>query len=453
MVEAHANSVEDKLIDGLSFKLSPSASYVTERKSVTFHPQGSNIYSTNGTKLIKLLITGDSYLDPSTFRVMFDLVNMESDSAKELRPLGGPASFFRRMRVLCGGQVVEDIDNYNRIHQMFSVLTAEDSLKNVDAEAFGEPWDIRKNKKSAYDADSFPGIPGNQSQTVLFKPCSGLLNQPKMIPVRYCPVTIELELVNSSNDPIVSALDDARPFTAANTSVSWQIQNVQVKCDMCTLDNGLDNQFAEHLLSGKALPINYNTYVSQMQSILSGATGQQKVRLNVTRALSRLKSVFVSLVRDVPNAELAANLGSKEWNDFYSPMYDYAKGSNNQFNSNGEFEAQLQLGSKLYPEYPIRSHSEAFYQLRKTMGVQSSSLHSFDVDSHDFRTCKFIWGTDFERVLEAGFTGMNTRNSDILSVRFDHNDSNAANYATSMHIVLHSDNILEIRDSGVQVFD
>ena len=453
MVEAHANSVEDKLIDGLSFKLSPGASYVQERKSVTFHPQGSNIYSTNGTKLIKLLVSGDSWMDPSTFRVMFDLVNMNSDAAKELRPLGGPASFFRRMRILCANQVVEDIDNYNRIHQMFSFLTAEDSSKNVDAEAFGEQWDIRKNKKSAYDAASFPGIPGNQSQTVLFKPCSGLLNQPKMIPVRYCPVTIELELVNSSNDPIVSALDDARPFTAANTSVSWQIQNVQVKCDMCTLDNGLDNQFAEHLLSGKSLPINYNTYVSQMQSILSGATGQQKVRLNVTRALSRLKSVFVSLVRDVPNAELAANLGSKEWNDFYSPMYDYAKGSNNQFNSNGEFEAQLQLGSKLYPEYPIRSHSEAFYQLRKTMGVQSSSVHSFDVDSHDFRTCKFIWGTDMEKVLEAGFTGMNTRAGDILNVRFDHNDSTAANYATSMHIVLHSDNIMEIRDSGVQVFD
>ena len=122
MVEAHANSVEDKLIDGLSFKLSPGASYIQERKSVTFHPQGSNIYSTNGTKLIKLLVSGDSWMDPSTFRVMFDLVNMDSDAAKELRPLGGPSSFFRRMRVLCGGQVVEDIDNYNRVHQIFHSL-------------------------------------------------------------------------------------------------------------------------------------------------------------------------------------------------------------------------------------------------------------------------------------------------------------------------------------------
>ena len=134
-------------------------------------------------------------MDPSTFRVMFDLVNMDSDAAKELRPLGGPGSFFRRMRVLCGGQVVEDIDNYNRVHQMFSFLTAEDSSKNVDAEAFGMQWDIRDNKKSAYDDASFPGIPGNQSQTVLFKPLSGLLNQPKYLPIRYCPLTIELDLL------------------------------------------------------------------------------------------------------------------------------------------------------------------------------------------------------------------------------------------------------------------
>ena len=72
-----ANSVEDYLINGLSFKLKPGASYVNERKSVTYHPQGSNVYTTNGTKLIKLLVTGDNWLDPSTFRVAFDLQNME----------------------------------------------------------------------------------------------------------------------------------------------------------------------------------------------------------------------------------------------------------------------------------------------------------------------------------------------------------------------------------------
>ena len=58
-----------------------------------------------------------------------------------------------------------------------------------------------------------------------------------------------------------------------------------------------------------------------------------------------------------------------------------------------------------------------------------------------------------ERVLEAGFTGINTRSGDILSVRFDHKSSVSKDYATSMHIILHADCILEIRDSGVQIFD
>ena len=92
MVEAVANSVEDVLVDGLSFKLRPGASYINERKSVTYHPQGSNIYSTNGTKLIKILVSGDSWMDPSTFRTQYNLVNNDATLAHVLRPLGGPGS-------------------------------------------------------------------------------------------------------------------------------------------------------------------------------------------------------------------------------------------------------------------------------------------------------------------------------------------------------------------------
>ena len=132
-MEGTANSVEDRLIDGLSFKHKAGASYVTERKSVTYHPQGSNIYMPNGgTKLIKLLLTGDQWLDPSTFRIMFDLKNNESSSTGGgymlLRPLGGPHTFFKRMRILAGGQVIEDISDYNRVHEMFRIVKAKDAM-------------------------------------------------------------------------------------------------------------------------------------------------------------------------------------------------------------------------------------------------------------------------------------------------------------------------------------
>ena len=45
MGEVIANSLEDTLIDGLSFKLAKTASYITGRRSCTYHPQGSNIYT------------------------------------------------------------------------------------------------------------------------------------------------------------------------------------------------------------------------------------------------------------------------------------------------------------------------------------------------------------------------------------------------------------------------
>ena len=115
-----ANSIEDYLIDNISYKLKPGASYINERKSVTFRPSGSNVYSTSGTKLIEIALTGDNFLDPSTFRVMFDVVNTDSTTAKELRVLGGPGSFFRRVRLLCGGITIEDIDDYSRVGAMFS---------------------------------------------------------------------------------------------------------------------------------------------------------------------------------------------------------------------------------------------------------------------------------------------------------------------------------------------
>ena len=323
MVEAMANGVEDRLIDGLSFKLAPGASYITDRRSVTFHPQGSNIYTpTAGTKLIRLLLTGDSWLDPSTFRIMFDVVNNDSAADHNLRPLAAPWAFFRRLRILAGGQVVEDIDYYNRIHQMLHTLIAKESIGNDCAEAFGYTIDDLKQVTLATDVSGIP--PNGGSQTVLFKPLSGLLGQDKYLPIRYCPLTIELELVDDVNDPVVSGSVNGtgvitatvnQPFTAATTSTTWAIQQVQVKVDMCTLDNALDNSYAQHLLSGKALPINYNTWVSQFQAI-SGSD----VQLNVTRALTRLKSVFVTLDKDFTAGSYRDIFHRKKRNDLFSPM-------------------------------------------------------------------------------------------------------------------------------------
>ena len=109
-MEVYSSSVEDQLIDGLSFKLAPGSSYIQDRKSATYWPSGSNIYTPNGgTKVIRFLLNGSDWLDPNTLRIFFDVSNLE---AFPLRVLGGPYCFFRRMRVLVGNQLVEDVDQF-----------------------------------------------------------------------------------------------------------------------------------------------------------------------------------------------------------------------------------------------------------------------------------------------------------------------------------------------------
>ena len=41
-----------------------------------------------------------------------------------------------------------------------------------------------------------------QSRRVVFKPMFGLLNQEKLIPLRFCPLQIELELVTNGADAV-----------------------------------------------------------------------------------------------------------------------------------------------------------------------------------------------------------------------------------------------------------
>ena len=58
----------------------------------------------------------------------------------------------------------------------------------------------------------------------------------KYIPLRFMPITIELSLVDDPLEPIVSNFDNyyyvhpANGCTAANSSTTWQIQNVEAKC-------------------------------------------------------------------------------------------------------------------------------------------------------------------------------------------------------------------------------
>ena len=71
------------------------------------------------------------------------------------------------------------------------------------------------------------------------------------------------------------------------------MSDVRLTSDVVVLDSALMNSYSEHVLSGKSLNIQYGTYITMQQTV----TGDN-ISVNVSRAVSRLKTIFCSFDHD-----------------------------------------------------------------------------------------------------------------------------------------------------------
>jgi hypothetical protein len=274
----------------------------------------------------------------------------------------------------------------------------------------------------------------------------GLFNQTKYIPLRFCPITIEIQLDDTNAALIYPAAvypdEWATVITAANSTNNWEINNACIKCDICTLDNALNNEYVAHLLAGKALPIEYSTYISQQSAI-----AQNNISVQIVRAVSRLQRIFVSFYKNP-----TANPGPFHKNNilFYHPM-DEAGGP---YSNARELEFQIQLGSKLYPEYPCTSISECFYRLKEALNLPIYHQHAIGIRYQDYYQDKFIFAISFEKIPDAEWSGINTKAGQVLMVKVKATNGNVvANIADIMYSVLETQQILQISDVGCTVYD
>ena len=354
---------------------------------------------------------------------MFTLNNLNTDP-DVIKPLHwNPAVLFRRCRVSCGGAVIEDIDDHNRLSLMLTALKPVDEQKDIamqgfclfdrvndsaDLQATGwntgrddlEDADERKSYRVS-DWDEASAI--KKQRTVLLKPMLGTLDQDKLIPLRYAPLQFEFELVSNSAHCVYVG-----PIKNDICNANWGISDIQCKMDLLTLGSSLQNEYASRLLS-KSLPINFSSYNHSSQS----TNGDKDFSAHIHRSLTRLKSAYITLFHNWAGtgagpAAVKLPAMRKLCNDFYHPASVNAMEDLEQ----GQHSCWLQVGNKLFPEYPIRDSTEAYYQLSRTV---ENPMHIY---SRWYHTCKHIVGMDMEKIRLAGFTCLNTKAGDMLSVNF-----------------------------------
>ena len=214
--------------------------------------------------------------------------------------------------------------------------------------------------------------------------------------------------------------------------------------DTCQLEPIND----EYTNTNNSIPINYCSYITQLQT-----TGNGDVAVNTSRSCTRLKTLFINF--DKVFAASAANNSItqtyKPWNRFWHPM----QMTDGNYDSTKELQVQVIIGNRTYPIMPIRSGAEACYQLKKSLGIHGSAWHSISIDSlKKYMNDHFTIGLDTEKVLGASFSGINCR-SDLLTVQVKGVNGTLAGATApgQIYVVLNADFIVEIKDTGVTVFD
>jgi hypothetical protein len=391
-------------------------------------------------------------------------VNTETNNEKRLYPVSPAYGFFSRARLLSRGQVVEDISNYNRVHSMITMLKSSGTDQDDMMESFLQDYDKSGENGTIKDLS---GIGQGRRQTVLFKPAFGLLNQPKYISLKYSPLTIELEL--DSNETANIIVPDATAnynasYTAAMISTSFEIQNCIVRADIVKLDSELQNKYDDHLMSGGAINLKYTTYHSQFLKVLGSSFS-----VNLSRSLTYLTRIYVSFLKDNSTRD-GEEVNPKDFwlkphNCFYHTLRAYNTSAirDNNVPVYKKLEdlvqsCQLQIGSKLIPDYPIQSSSEAWYFLRKAFNLNTvfnNHVHSFNIKGKEYLDHKFVMVFDTEKIdgHVASFTGMNVKNGEQITLKMQMQTTVLGANPEDCHIVLEAEQVLEIKGSYVRVAD
>ena len=195
------------------------------------------------------------------------------------------------------------------------------------------------------------------------------------------------------------------------------------------------------------MPITYNTYICQSNQVPNGSSS---INSTVVRSVSKLVAAFISFSK----SGVGDTHVMKEYNNFYHPIYYLNYQESGYYNHDLDLEFQFQLGSNLYPEYPCRSLTHAFYYLRKGLNLPLFHQHHLSIEYSAYRVDKFIFAMDFQKVPDSSYSGINTRAGQQLLIRCKPiGNMTTANMPDTIYITLVSEKILSIRDAGVQILD
>lgn len=468
-LESYAQTASEVLLGSLDYKLPAGASYIIDRRSSQFLTSAAGTFTAENVRQFRINLTSESaFADLATARLSFRIKNSAADRGKpddfatvgarrvyRIKPKAGPWGFIYRLQVFAAGQPISDIQHYGRLHQMLYELSPKDW--KVQSGALDYTW---RQGGGVRDDAEIGFIENGDALTVSMQLMEGVFQSGKMWPLRFAPLSVVVELAPANfaveiRDIPGQTVADNTNANVANVTVShcadFEIQDPRIHVDTVTLDTGLQNEYAKLLLSGKALTLPINQYITFNQSI----RGDNPV-VSITRAASRLRHIFWTFQRPI-GANYYETLS--EVNDFAHPTR-LMRRRDGALSDKVNYETRWALGPKLLPDHPLRWHHEYYGHLLKTIGLMWDKEEPIDIPLNRYLDDMHIGAIDCERALGVSWSGLNSRSGDLLTVQYTNLFTPAAlggaridDPVPQLHVTLITEAVVEIRDTSVTLLD
>ena len=352
----------------------------------SFFPTNGQTFTSDGNNIIRIDISASAFLDTKHSYLRFRFRNQTAQTVGF--DFGGGHNFIRRLRIEQAGNVLTDVNHYNRL-MAGVILPCQGGIDSVAHRSITEGQ--RFANARAAGTSTAPTLAAEMSGAVVNTPTNssalvanlagngqytfsiplmnGLIGttQDKMVPLQMLgssPLTIEIELADGL---------DIGAYGAAVAAATYQIEDVRYIAQLVEVGPEVDAQLRMvQEVSGGKLVLNGVDYTHFSGNIPAGATGNQTI--NVPARRKSLKSLFFVGASQQFTAAGAGPAGE------HGLSYNLSYGGTMTL-----VDYQIKIGSVVYPPTPVDcqfnganlisafGRGEAFSELSKCFGSVSSA--------------------------------------------------------------------------------
>jgi hypothetical protein len=441
--------------------------------------------------IVRIEFPADNYLNTLNSVLIFDVTTSGGSGNCSLQH-GGAQNIVKRLRVMYGSLVLEDIQEYKTLVRIFTELGVQQDYQHSSGTILDGMTSTGPTNWNDFDFrpgtigvnDTINGqvldpigfvknqlIPGDvmavdalkTTRTFALNLLSGLLTSKKLIPLKWMAAQLSIEITLAS--VAESFLDDAP--VSPQVPLTYELENVNYVAELVEFDSTYDQAFFMGLSQG-GVPIKFSSWHYHSFN-LSG----QNYTAQIHERSRSVKAAF-AVIRDSGQNDVR-----KDSDRFFHALkHDYDANLRLTVDKYGGAvnEYQWRVGGRYYPAQPVRcmgGGAEAFVELGKTINILGDYTRASMIDQYSYTSSlayqknatqptaalpspwsyerldgKFIIGCEFENtdLMPDVIAGINAEEQSDIALTVKSFD-NAAN--KRLDVFMHFDCLIVVRDGNV----